>query len=140
MAKQENLEHPPGQETSLRNRLDQAEVETKAKDLIENVLKPKHVHRRQKGTVQLHHRHPGKVVQEPSTSSRPTPAQVRTPSRPRSSRSLLGWSLSVSGKFALYCHAVYRKGMGWRFRRSFRGRVHEGHPETMHGSHCERFV
>ena len=42
-----------------------AEVETKAKELIENVLKPKHVlPPPEEGAVQLHHRHRGEVVQE----------------------------------------------------------------------------
>src|ERR1035438_9122542 len=39
------------------------EVETKARDLIENVLKPKHVLPPPKEKGQLHHRHRGEVVQ-----------------------------------------------------------------------------
>ena len=41
------------------------EVEAKANDLIENVLKPKHVRAAEKRrAVQLHHRHRGEMVQE----------------------------------------------------------------------------
>ena len=42
-----------------------AEVETKARDLIENVLKPKYVKAAEEGrAIQLHHRHRGEMVQE----------------------------------------------------------------------------
>ena len=91
-----------------------AEVETKAKDLIDNVLKPKYV---------LPPPVEGSPTTSPtsgrsgtgitSTSSRSTPAQARTPSIPRSSRNLHGWNPSVAANLpSTSCVIRGRNGLG----------------------------
>ena len=70
-----------------------SEVEAKANDLIENVLKPKYVlppEKTSSSTTSPTSRRSGTGIV--FISLRPTPARARTPLRPRSNRSLHGWN------------------------------------------------
>ena len=90
------------------------EVETKASDLIANVLKPKHVRPPQEdeqfnyitdiGTKW--YRHYFYFIDT-------TPAQGRTLSRPRSSRSLQGWSTSVTQSSLSISCGTMESGLGF---------------------------
>jgi hypothetical protein len=107
-----------------------AEVETKARDLIDNVLKPKHVlpppaeaqfnyvtdiqakwYRQYFYFVSIY-ACPGPNALFPTFESK-----FCTDGTPRRRQ--------VCPLF----HALYGKGMGWHFRCSFGGRVHESHRE-----------
>jgi len=92
-----------------------AEVEAKANDLIERVLKPKYVLPPKKDEQFNYITDIGaKWHGNYFTSSRPTPAQARMPSRRHSSRNSLGWSpLVVTSLPSIQCAIPERNGLAF---------------------------
>ena len=100
-----------------------AEVETKAKDLIDNVLKPKYVLPPQPVDAQFNYitdigaKWYRNYFYFFSTYACPGPNALSPTFESKFARmEPLG-----GGQFALYFHALYGEGMGWHLRRSFGG-------------------